>query len=117
MCNLDAHQRPPDLLKQSYKKYSKRDSDHFKHDVQVIDFSAGLRAEQNDFAEIEYGIEEEQIRHVFQSFLHQDGQPGCPNLENNWHFSGTSYECKSINGMSVTNSLLCSKWFWSHSIY
>jgi len=110
MVILDAHQRPPDLLRQVYKKYSKRDKDHFKHDAQVIDFASGLRSEHcNDFAEIKYGLEEQHVKQVFQSFLHQNDQLNCIDLEDGWHLNGTAYECKSIDGRRARIRELCAR--------
>lgn len=107
MVNLDAHQRPPDLLRQVYKKYSKRDKDHFKHDAQIIDLAAGLRSEQyDDFVETKHGLEKQHIKQVFQNFLCHNKQFNCIDLEDGWHLTGTAYECKSIKGMSARISEL-----------
>ena len=100
--DLDAHERPPDVLRQVYKKYSKRDKAFFKDNVQVIDFAAGSHSRRyDDFEVAKYEIDDQQLEHVFRNFLRQEAQNDCTSLEEVLPFSGVVYQCKSIDGMKA----------------
>lgn len=100
MVNLNAHERPPALLRQIYKKYSKRDVDAFAIDNGVIDLAKGLRAEQHEnFAQCNYDVGQRGVAQVFETFLgHESTSNKCGS------FKTEAYKSTIIDGKNASSA-------------
>jgi len=65
---LDAHQKPPDFLKDIYKKYQKQKGEALDQDKNIIDFSRGLSSTQKSVFEVKEWMSVEAAQTVFNTF-------------------------------------------------
>lgn len=66
---LDAHEKPPDVLRSVYKKYQKLSSNELTADVDIIDFRRGLSEQQQKLFTVVECSRPETLRAEFQLFL------------------------------------------------
>jgi len=99
MVDLDAHQRPPDLLRNVYKEYTRRDRRTcIDDDAQVVDLATGLDSEQEkSFVKINFGVSRDDLSRAFSSFLAETADEHA-----SWQFEDEAFRSREIDGM-LTN--------------
>jgi len=102
MVDLDAHQKPPDLLRKVYKEYTRRDRKScIDDDTQVVDFVAGLNIEQEkSFAETNLGVSKDDLFRSFESFCSAQSL----NVDS-LRFDNEAFGSREIDGMPTNNAL------------
>lgn len=72
---LDAHQKPPDFLKDVYKKYQKLKGVALEQDEDIIDFKRGLSIKQEDLFKVTEWMSPEATQAVFKAFEDNNETP------------------------------------------
>jgi alkylated DNA repair protein alkB family protein 1 len=96
MVDLDAHQRPPDLLRNVYKEYTRRDRKLcIDDDTQIEDFATGLNSEQEkSFEKINFGVSRDDLSRAFGSFNFTNTEEAAL-----WSFDDEAFCSRAIDGM------------------
>jgi len=69
---LNAHQRPPNFLKDVYKKYQKLKGDALEQDEDIVDFGRGLSEKQEGLFEVTEWMSTEAAQAVYNAFMGED---------------------------------------------
>jgi len=108
MVDLDAHQRPPDSLRNVYKKYTKRDKKLCIDDV--VDFAGGLTSTQEkSFEKVDIGVSRNDLVESFRTFTSERADEDAF-----WQFDDEAFRSREIDGM-LTNDALVSMLIASRS--
>ena len=108
MVDLDAHQRPPDSLRNVYKKYTKRDQNLCIDDV--VDFAGGLNGKQEkSFEKVDLGVSRDDLVESFRSFTSEGADEDAF-----WRFDNQAFRSRDIDG-TLTNGALVSMLIASRS--
>ena len=82
---LDAHQKPPDFLKDIYKKYHKQKREALDHDENIIDFKRGLSKTQKSSFEVKEWMSVKAAQNVFNTFTENNQNHILPTRINAYH--------------------------------
>ena len=72
MHHLDPHERPPDGIRNVYKKYQKMGLEQLNQDTEIIDMSSQETASLNNKVRVVKQHEAEQLTATFRAFAGQD---------------------------------------------
>ncbi|KAF1953690.1 hypothetical protein CC80DRAFT_537281 [Byssothecium circinans] len=102
MGNLDPHQRPPDSIRNVYKKYQKMKPQDLDSDSEILDLSSTLTPTQNSKVRVVREIDPEQLTASFRAFagggVHRDVSSASESI--------AVYEHDGMPGLHIIPSLL-----------